>query len=389
METVETLIIGGGVIGASVAYHLAAKGCKNILVLDRNRKPGEGSTGKATGGFRCQFSTEVNIQLSLLSREKLLRCHDEIGFDPGYLQVGYLFVACNEREMNALRSSLILQQHCGVKDVLEVGPSEIQKINPEISIDGVIGGTFCASDGFILPMSILRGYMRAAQCLGVRFEFGIEVQQLTRSSTLPSRITQVKTSAGIFSVNSVVNAAGAWAGVVSRLAGVEIPVTPLRRQVTVVKEKNILPDTTPMTVFVEDGFHFRVREEQILLLLPTEHSSYHSFDVAVDAKWIEQVWSRARMRVPRLAACSIDRDLCWAGLYEMTPDKHAVVGKLPGIDNLFLVNGSSGHGVMHSPALGQVVAELMVDGAPTCLNIHALHPTRFAEGRLNAVSDVL
>src|SRR5215212_4196519 len=176
MHTADVVIIGGGVIGASVAYHLAARGVRDVLVLERGRAPGAGSTGRATGGFRAQFGTRVNVQLSLLSREKLLRFEEETGVDPGFRQAGYLFVAGREEELAELVSAQAVQRECGFAGARAVNVEEVARLNPALNLEGVAGGVYCPSDGFIRPQEILRGYTEAAARLGARFRYGVTVE---------------------------------------------------------------------------------------------------------------------------------------------------------------------------------------------------------------------
>ena len=379
-------MIGGGVIGASVAYHLAARGVRDVVVLDRSHHAGEGSTGRATGGFRVQFSTAVNVRLSLLARHKLRRFADETGGDCGFVPAGYLWIARNDAELTTLRSALAVQRANGVDDVLEVGADAIARLNPALRREEIVGGTYCPSDGFVRPLKILDGYRRAAQRLGVRFVWDAEVVALRRGRG--GRVTAVHTASGELSVADVVNAAGAWAAPVAALAGVHLPVTPLRRQVAVTVSTTVLPPTMPMTIFAGDGFHLRVRDGRVLLLLPTA-SVANAFDVSVEEAWIGAVERIAHARVPCLAGVAIDRASCWAGLYEMSPDGHAIAGAAPGVPNLYFANGSSGHGVMHAPALGQLLAEIIVDGAATSLDVSALRPDRFADLGAQRASELL
>jgi sarcosine oxidase subunit beta len=187
----EVVVIGGGVMGASVAWHLAARGCRDVLVLDRSPAPGQGSTGRATGGFRAQFATPVNIRLALLSREKLLRFPEEVGADSGYRPYGYLFLANKEEQMEALRSIRPLQQGLGVP-VEEIGPEDVRRLNPAINpggtAEGIVGGSFCPIDGFLRPLAILNGYVEAAKRLGVRFEYGVEATGFAIAKRLPGRV---------------------------------------------------------------------------------------------------------------------------------------------------------------------------------------------------------
>lgn len=387
MRTASLVIIGAGVIGGSVAYHLARRGWREILVLDRSHGPGQGSTGKATGGFRAQYATPINVRLSLLSRDKLRCFTEETGGNAGYLPAGYLWLASTAGELEALRAARRVQHQEGLTEAVEVGPEEIARLNPAVALDEVIGGAFCPSDGFIRPQGIVEGYFTAAGRLGVELEWQVEVTGLRREQD--NRITVVETSRGPVSAGAVVNGAGPWAAQVAQWAGFDLPVAPLRRQVAATAPTDLLPDTMPMTIFTTDGFHLRVRDGRILLLWPTPGVPGRPFHIGVDDEWIEAVVGKARRRVPAVRRATIDRNACWAGLYEVTPDKHAILGAAPECPNLFLVNGCSGHGVMHAPALGQLLAEVISDGAASTMDVSPLRPSRFREGDLNPVSELL
>jgi sarcosine oxidase subunit beta len=367
----SVVIVGAGVIGTSIAYHLAARGVREVVVLDRGNEPGAGSTPRATGGFRAQFATAADIALSLLSREKLIRFSDEIGVDSGYRPYGYLFIARSEQAMAQLQIANELQRACGLPEARVIDAEEVRRINPAVVDDAIVGGTFCPTDGFIRAMKILGGYFAAAQRLGVRFQFGVTVRGMRIEG---DRIAALETSRGDIHADVFINAAGAWAGTL----GVDIPVAPLRRQVAATIETDVLADTMPMTVWADDGFHFRVRDRRVLLLWPDSPPS--SFDASFDgASWLPQVLAFTNARVPCLRDVPLDPDACWAGLYEMSPDHHAILGRAPAIENLYLANGCSGHGVMHAPAIGQVLSELVLDGR-TSIDIHSLRASRFVEG---------
>jgi sarcosine oxidase subunit beta len=367
----SVVIIGSGVIGASIAWHLSARGVRDVLVIDRGNELGAGSTPRATGGFRAQFATAAEIALSLLSREKLRRFEDEIGIDSGYRPYGYLFIARSEQAMAQLRVANELQHACGLSEARVIDAAEVRRINPAVEDDAIVGGTFCPTDGFIRAMKILNGYVGAAKRNGVRFEFGVTVRGFR---TEGDRIVALETSRGEIHGDVFVNAAGAWAGTL----GVDIPVAPLRRQVASTIETDVLAETMPMTVWADDGFHFRVRDRRVLLLWPDSPPS--GFDITFDAgDWLPRVLAFTHARVPRLREVAIDLAQCWAGLYEMSPDHHAILGRAPSIENLYLANGLSGHGVMHAPAIGQVIAELIVDGRAS-IDVESLRPSRFAEG---------
>lgn len=374
-ERAEVVVIGGGVIGASVAYHLAARGCRDVVVLERDGEPGRGSTGRATGGFRVQFGSDVNVQLSLLSREKLLRFADETGVDAGYRPHGYLFLADDGETLDGLVAAQATQHAAGATQPRPVTPEEARDINPAISTDGLAGGTWCPIDGFIRPLEILRGYTEAAERLGVRFEHGRTAEGMAMDG---GRVAAVRTARGEIACGAVVNAAGAWAAPVARMAGVEIPVRALRRQVAPTVATDILPESMPLTVFLGDGFHTRVRDGRVLLLLPDEPANPEAAEF--DHGWVPEVTARAHRRIPCLRSVAVDRDGCWCGLYEMSPDKHVLLGATAEVGNLYLANGSSGHGVMHSPAIGHLLAEIILDGRAQTLDVHALRPSRFAEG---------
>jgi sarcosine oxidase subunit beta len=388
MRSADVVVVGGGVIGASVAYHLALRGCTDVLVLERGSAPGQGSTGRATGGFRAQFGTEVNVRLSLLARDKLRHFPDELGIDPGYRPRGYLFLASHPATLDALLAAQAVQKAAGLHEAQYVPHEDIAIINPAVRVDDLLGGVFCHTDGFIRPLAILQGYVEGAQRLGVRFAYG---EPCIGFQMEGGRIGAVRTPVDGVAAGCVVNAAGAWAAQVASQAGVDLPISPLRRQVASTHPNNRLPEEMPMTIFAEDGFHLRVREGRILLLWPDQPQTADPFDVAVEDAWLDKVTRRAHERLPSLAEVPIDRESCWAGLYEMSPDRHALLGVAPGVGprNFYLANGSSGHGVMHAPALGQLLAEIILDGKASTLDTFALRPGRFVEGQSNAASELL
>jgi sarcosine oxidase, subunit beta len=386
MRSAEVVIVGAGVVGASAAYHLAARGCRDVLVIERHAESGRGSTGRATGGFRAQFSTEANVRLSLLSREKLRRFGDELGVSPGYDPHGYLFLARAERELAALRAAQEVQKACGLSEAVMLGPDEARRLNPAIHADELAGAAFCPTDGFIRPLEILRGYREAATRLGARFAYDTPLEAFrTRGRSVEAAVTP----RGDIAARHFVNAAGAWAARVANLAGVSIPVAPLRRQVAVTEPTDLLPADMPMSIFTDDGFHLRVRDRRVLLLWPDEPKTSDPFDDTPTDEWTDEVVRRAHARVPVLREATVDRRACWAGLYEMSPDRHAILGRADELENFYLANGSSGHGVMHAPALGQLISELILDGRTHTLDTHALRPSRFDEGEPNVGSEFL
>jgi sarcosine oxidase subunit beta len=328
----------------------------------------------------------VNVQLSLLAREQLARFTRDTGRNPEFRAAGYLWLATRAEELDELRRALEVQHAAGLDESREVGLPAIARLNPALDLSEVIGGAHCASDGFLRPHVLLEGYLEAAARLGARVRWGAAVTAFEFGPD--GAVTTVRTNAGEIAADIVVNAAGPWAGDVARLAGVTLPVVPLRRQVAATVLTRALPAAMPMSIFLDDAFHLRVRDERALLLRASPGAA-DPYDLSVEPAWVESVAAEAARRVPPLAAVPIDRAACWGGLYEMTPDKHAVLGRASECPNVYLINGSSGHGVMHSPALGKLLAEIVLDGAASSIDVSALRPSRFAEGALNPISDIL
>jgi sarcosine oxidase subunit beta len=385
VTTADVVVLGAGVMGASTAWHLAQRGVRSLL-LDSAPAPGTGSTGRATGGFRAQYATAVNVRLSLLARAKLESFADDTGADPGYAPHGYLWLARTDRQLTLLAEARQVQHQAGLSEARPVTPAEVRELNPALSGEGILGGAFCPTDGFLLPLRILEGYLAGARRLGAELRFGCEATGL---ELIDDKVCAVRAGNERVACGVVVNALGPWAATIMDGTGFVLPVTPLRRQVAATVPTTALPPSTPMTIFAGDGFHFRARDGRVLLLWPTPGVPGCPFEASVDADWIAAVTGMAHERVPCLREVPIDRSACWAGLYEVSPDKHAILGATPGVPNLYLINGSSGHGVMHAPALGQLLAEIVCDGCASSLDVAALAPGRFAEGKLNPISELL
>jgi sarcosine oxidase, subunit beta len=386
-RSVSTLVIGGGVIGASVAWHLQRRGARDVLVVDAAPEPGHGSTGRATGGYRAQFATEINVRLSLLSQAKLRTFADDTGVDPGVREVGYLYLADDDATMDAFRVSRAMQHAAGATDVQEVTVDAAARINPHVDLTGVTGASWCPSDATIRPREILRGYVEDACRRGVTFRWNAPVRGMERDAR--GRITRVDVAGETVRVDQVVNAAGAWSATIAAYAGVTLPVVPTRRQVACTVPLTTLDDGFPMTIWTRDAFHLRIRDGRALLNWPINTPRPDPYALDIDQPLVDAVWRIAQARVPALREAALDPTAHWAGLYEMSPDKTVILGRAPGCENLILVNGSSGHGVMHSPILGQLVSELLLDGVTGSLDTHALRPSRFAEGDALPLSGLL
>ena len=369
----DVVVIGAGVLGASTAWHLLGLGAGRVVLVDPT--PAGGSTARATGGFRSTYASALNVRLSLLSRAKLLRFQDETGVDPGYRQVGYLWLARSAADRARLASALEVQRDAGVTDSRLVDIDEARRLNPAVTDAEIVGGAFGASDGTIRPLAILSGYLEGARRAGAEV-----VAERAVGLIGGERVLGVKTEARTIAAGTVVLAAGAWSGAFARAAGVGVPVVPLRRQVAET-EPCPLPDDMPMTLWLDDGFHIRERDGRALLLRPTPGAE-DPFDTTVDPAWLAAIQATAGQRIRGLAGLPIARS--WGGLYEMSPDGHALLGAVPGRSGLYAVGGASGHGVMHSPALGQLLAETIVVGSARALDARPLALERFAEGRAHA-----
>lgn len=386
-ETAEVVIIGSGIVGSSVAYHLAELGCTDVLVIEREAHQGKGSTGKSMGGVRAQFSTPVNIQMSRYSIDFFSRFDEVVGHPADYRAHGYLFCATSEKHLDYLKANRERQLAMGVKNVELVSPEDIAKFVPQLRVDDVIGGTFCQTDGFVDPHSVMMGFMLNARARGVRLRLDTEVTGIEVDSS-PRRVSGVMTTRGFVSTHTVVNAAGAWAAQVARFAGAELPVEPLRRQLVPTEPFAGLPQRFPMVIDMSTGFHFR-REGKGILLAWNDPEETPGFKTDFDPGFVEKILTRAADRVPCLAEAEVNPRRAWAGLYEMTPDHHAIIGPAPDVAGLYFVNGFSGHGVMHSPASGRITADLILEGDSKLVDAATLNVDRFASGNLLEETAVL
>ena len=387
------VIIGSGIVGSSIAYHLAEQGCTNVLVVEREAHQGKGSTGKSMGGVRAQFSTPVNIQMSRYSIDFFSHFDDVVGYPADYRAHGYLFCATTERHLEYLKANRERQIALGVTNVELVSAADVARFVPQLRVDDILGGTYCPTDGFVDPHSVMMGFMLKAREWGARLWLdttvtGIEVDRTDVSAENYGRVNGVHTSRGFVSSPVVVNAAGPWAAQVAGMAGVALPVEPLRRQLVPTEPFNQLPKRFPMVIDMSTGFHFR-REGAGILLAWNDPDETPGFKTDFDPTFVEKILTRAADRVPCLADASVNPRRAWAGLYEMTPDHHAIIGEAQDVKGLFFTNGFSGHGVMHSPASGKITADLILHGRSELIDTSLLGVERFAEGRLLEETAVL
>ena len=378
MQTADVVIIGAGIVGSSIAYHLTASGCRNVLVLERESATGKGSTGKSMGGVRAQFSTPVNIQMSLYSIPFYATFEERVGYPCDYRPQGYLFCATRDRHMAYLSTNFEKQVALGLKNVRLVEGSEILAMFPLLRGDDIIGGSFCSTDGFVDPYSAMNGLMTWATDHGATLRKNTVVTGIVRDAR---GMAGVETSAGQISTRKVVNCTGAWAAGVAQLAGVDLPVEPLRRMLVPSEPFDQFPHTAPMIIDMSNGFHFRP-ESRGFLLAWNDPEETPGFKTEFDPAFVEKILIRAADRVPCFADLPVNPKRAWAGLYEMTPDHHPILGEAPNVPGFFLANGFSGHGVMHAPATGKILSDLIQTGKTDLIDADLLNLARFSEDRL-------
>jgi len=377
MHTADVAIIGGGIVGSSIAYHLVAAGCKNVLVIERESAQGKGSTGKSMGGVRAQFSTSVNIQMSLYSIPFYASFEERLGYPCDYRPQGYLFCATSEKHMAYLRTNYEKQVAMGLKDVRLVAADEIRELYPQLRADDIVGGSFCSTDGFVDPYSAMIGYMTWASDHGATLWKNATITGISKDSDC----FEVTTTRDTVSAPTLVNCAGAWSAEVANMVGIDLPVEPLRRMLVPTEPFDQFPHSAPMIIDMSNGFHFRPEGRGFLLAWndPDETPGYKT---DFEPTFIEKILTRAVDRVPVFENLAVNPKRAWAGLYEMTPDHHPVLGESPDVPGFFFANGFSGHGVMHSPATGRIMADLIVNGHCDLVETELLGFDRFASGRL-------
>jgi sarcosine oxidase subunit beta len=385
MRTAEVVIIGGGIVGSSIAYHLTAAGCKNVLVIERESSPGKGSTGKSMGGVRAQFSTPVNILMSLYSIPFYAAFDQTLGYPCGYRAQGYLFCATSDQHMAYLRTNHECQLRLGLKTARLISADDIRRMFPQLRSDDIVGGAFCSTDGFVDPYSAMNGFMACASENGAELWKNTEVTGIQRDS---DGISGVETSRGQVSTRKVVNCAGAWAASIAEMVGIDLPVEPLRRMLVPTEPFDQFPHTAPMIIDMSNGFHFRPEGLGFLLAWndPEEPPGYKT---DFDPNFIEKILTRAADRVPIFENLAVNPKRAWAGLYEMTLDHHPILGPVPEVPGFFLANGFSGHGVMHAPATGKILSDLILHGTTDLIDASVLSLARFAEGRMIEETAVL
>ena len=358
-------------MGCSLAYQLARRG-RQVLLLERERL-GSQSTARCAGGIRQQFSNEPNVRLQMLSVRLLLGFEAELGIPSGFRQNGDLFVLTRPEEVALFRRNLELWRSCGLEEARWIEPAEARALAPIRDVEDVLGGTFGPSDGLAGPADVTSGFAAGARRHGALLREGVEV---TGIHVERGRVRGVTTSQGEVSAETVFICAGAWSGLVGRLAGLEVPVLPYRRHVFVTDAFAAVRRDDPLVVDFSTSFYFHPEGEGVLFGM-SDRDEESSFSTEVDWGFLEKVVDEAARRAPALQSAGIRT--AWAGLYETTPDNQAILGPADGVDGLWLACGFSGHGFMQAPAAGLVVAQLACGEEPA-VDISAFAHSRFRSG---------
>ncbi len=373
-RTADVVVIGGGVMGASTAYHLARKGVSRVVLVEREAFFGQGSTGRCAGGVRYQFATEVNIRLSQASLPMLERFQEETGVDAGYRPIGYLFFLTREEDVERFRQAVALQHRLGVATEWLSG-DEVRRRLPFMRLDDVLAGTFHAKDGLADPHSVVQGYVQAARRLGV---LPLTETEVTGIQVQGGRVRAVETNRGVIQTPVVVNAAGPWAGRIGRMVGLDIPITPLRRQWLTTTPLPDLPEDFPFVIDFAQALYFHPEGRGVLTGMSNPHEK-PGFFLNVDPEWEMVHMEAAMQRLPMLEQAGVVARV--AGLYEVTPDAHPIIGPTE-VQGFYVCAGFSGHGFMHGPVGGLLTAEYIVDVQAHTVDVSMLDLARFREGRL-------
>ncbi|MFJ4520872.1 NAD(P)/FAD-dependent oxidoreductase [Streptomyces sp. NPDC088810] len=365
----EVVIVGGGVMGTSIAWHLARAGVRDVVLVERDELAA-GSTSRAAGGVRAQFSDELNIQLGARSLEAFGRFEEEVGQDIGLHRAGYLFLLSTPGQVASFEAGVRLQNSLGVPSRL-LTPEEARRLSPLIRTDGLLAAAYSPDDGHCTPEAVVHGYARAARAHGARI---LRHTEVTGIELHGDTVTAVGTTLGRIETGTVICAAGAWSRAVGAMVGVDLPVRPLRRQIAVTGPVPGLPAALPMTIDFTTSLYFH-REGPGLLLGMSDPDEKPGFATDTHDRWIPRLAEAMRQRAPALL--ELRRTGGWAGLYENTPDHNALIGEAPTVSRFLYATGFSGHGFLQGPAVGEIVRDLYLGRVPF-LDISPLSAGRFA-----------
>jgi len=372
----DVAIVGAGVVGCSIAFQLARANRLSVRLLEKEPLPGSGSTSRANGGIRAQFTTAVNIAMSLTSMAILDRLAGEIGEPPLYVKAGYLFLTSDPGKAAAMNAAADYQRGRGVSvDVLD---GDGVRAKAPYAAGEIAGGTFGPRDGFIDPGGLANFFLREATRGGAAVDYVSEVRGIERDGAGDFRIA---TTSGDFTAGRVVDAAGPYSGRVAALLGVDLPVVPVRRHLLISGPVPSLPRVIPMTIDADSGVLVR-REGDRVLIAYSNPDEPPGFNMQFDPDFVLRIVEPLESRFPAVAAAGLDVRRSWAGLYEVTPDHHAVLGPVPSVPGFYVASGFSGHGVMHAPATGLAMSEMILEGRSESVDVSALSIDRFARGEL-------
>ncbi|MDN0198496.1 FAD-binding oxidoreductase [Streptomyces sp. S.PNR 29] len=365
----SVVVIGGGVMGTSIACHLSRAGVRDVVLVEREELA-SGSTSKAAGGVRAQFSDELNVLLGARSLEAFGRFEEDTGYDIGLHRVGYLFLLSTPEDVAAFEAGVRLQNSLGVPSRM-LAPEEAAELSPLISTDGLLAAAFSPDDGYCTPESVVHGYAAAARRHGARILRHTEVTGIERHG---DTITAVTTTRGRITTDTVICAAGAWSRAVGAMAGVDLPVEPLRRQIAVTEPVAGLPPSLPMTIDFTTSLYFH-REGPGLLVGMSDPDETPGFATDPHDRWIPGLCAAMEHRAPALL--DLRRTGGWAGLYEITPDHNALIGEATSPSRFLYATGFSGHGFLQGPAVGEIVRDLYLGRVPF-VDVSPLSAGRFA-----------
>jgi sarcosine oxidase subunit beta len=366
----DVVVVGGGVIGASAAFHLAEAGA-DVVLVERDALA-SGSTSKAAGGVRAQFSDPLNIAVSQRSLEAFGRFRERPGAEIDLHRVGYLFLLDRESDVAAFEAAVALQNELGVPSRL-VPPDEAAGLSPLAGLDGVLAAAFCALDGHANPEAVVQGYAAGARAAGATIVTGCEVTGIEAES---GAVRQVRTPHGDIATGTVVCCAGVWSKAIGAMAGVELPVEPVFREVSYTAPVDDLPGAIPLTIDFTTGFYFH-REGPGLLFGMADRAQPPGFDAPTDPDWLLKVMEVAERRAPRLLELGIAGG--WKGYYDTSPDHNAVVGEASAVSRFLYATGFSGHGFLQGPAMGEILRDLVLGREPFA-DVSPLSAERFAAG---------